>query len=55
MLPQNWTPAIELSKAEAKIMAKIPKAKLFIWLRKNRPQSVPGYLYPAILPYYSAV
>ncbi len=36
MRPQNWTPPIELSKAEAKIRAKIRKAKLFIWLRKNR-------------------
>ena len=36
MRPQNWAPAIELSKAEAKIMAKIRQAKLFIWLRKNR-------------------
>ena len=39
MLPQNWTPPIELSKAEAKIMAKIRKAKLFIWLRKNQHHS----------------
>ena len=36
MRPQNWAPPIELSEAEAKIMAKIRKAKLFIWLRKNR-------------------
>ncbi len=36
MRPQNWAPPIELSKAEAKIMAKIRQAKLFIWLRKNR-------------------
>ena len=36
MRPQNWNPPIELSEAEAKIISKIRKAKLFIWLRKNR-------------------
>ncbi len=36
MRPQNWNPPIEPSEAEAKIMAKIRQAKLFIWLRKNR-------------------
>ncbi len=36
MRPQNWNPPLELSEAEAKIISKIRKAKLFIWLRKNR-------------------
>ena len=36
MRPPTWNPAIELSEVEAKIISKIRKAKLFIWLRKNR-------------------
>ena len=36
MGPPTWNPPLELSEVEEKILRKIRKAKLFIWLRKNR-------------------
>jgi len=36
MRPLEWNPPIEISVTEAKIISKIRKAKLFIWLRQNR-------------------
>jgi len=36
MRPPTWNPPLELSEVEEKILRKIRKAKLFIWLRKNR-------------------
>ena len=36
MRPPTWNPPLELSEVEAKILRKIRKAKLFIWLRENR-------------------
>ena len=36
MRPPNWRPPIELSPEEERVMTRIKKAKLFIFLRHNR-------------------
>ena len=38
MRPLEWNPPVELSAREAKVISKIRKAKLFVWLRENRHQ-----------------
>ena len=36
MRPLEWNLPVELSAKEAKVISKIRKAKLFVWLRNNR-------------------
>ena len=38
MRPPQWNPPVELSPEEEKVIKKIRKAKLFVWLRENRHQ-----------------
>ena len=38
MRPPNWKPLVELSSAEQKVVKRIRKAKLFVFLREIRHQ-----------------